>query len=195
MKKPSLQLGSLIGSWKWFDMSKKALLLFLALETLLLLFFPMIRVSTGDSAMSIWLFSGSFIGLAILTLLLLIVLRGWNFHHGMRQFIHVVFWFKDNDHLLNFGLLLTIVSALLGMWNTVGVTNVVTSSLSTTTRYSISLFILFVLLIYSLFLMLQEARLLSKTRFMSIIKRGKSEEKSDHSVQSLFEDAWEEEEA
>jgi hypothetical protein len=37
--------------------------------------------------------------------------------------------------------------------------------------------------------MLQEARLLSKTRFMSIIKRGKSEEKSDHSVQSLFEDA------
>jgi hypothetical protein len=72
-------------------MSKKALLLFLALETLLLLFFPMIRVSTGDSAMSIWLFSGSFIGLAILTLLLLIVLRGWNFHHGMRQFIHVVF--------------------------------------------------------------------------------------------------------
>jgi hypothetical protein len=30
---------------------------------------------------------------------------------------------------------------------------------------------------------------------MSIIKRGKSEEKSDHSVQSLFEDAWEEEEA
>jgi hypothetical protein len=62
----------------------------------------MIRISTGDATTNVWLFSGSFIGLAILILLLLAVLRGWNFHHSMRQFIHVVFGFKDNDHLLNF---------------------------------------------------------------------------------------------
>jgi hypothetical protein len=41
--------------------------------------------------------------------------------------------------------------------------------------------------------MLQEARLLSKTRFMSIIKRGdKSDDASASTVQSLFDNEEEE---
>ncbi len=189
MKKPNINILGLFWSIKNFDWSKRILFLLLTIVSLLLIFFPILRITTSwDDGMSVRLISGSFFGLAILTLLLLLVLRWRNFHHGIRQFIHVVFGFKDNDHLLNFWLALTIVSSLLWVGNAIGVTSVVTSSISTTVWYNIALILLFVFLFYSLYLMLQEARLLNKTRFMNIIKRDDSDSEEKQSVQSLFED-------
>lgn len=186
--KKKISVAGLLAWWKQLAPHKKIIFVWLFLLSVLLLFFPLIRVSLTDGASYLWLFHTKFFGLACLSLLLLVVLWWWNFHHGVRQLIHVVLGFKDNDHLLNFGMFLTLTATYLWIGTGASVSSMITSSISLTWSYTVILVILFVMMAYSLYLILHEARLLNKSWFMNIIRRRTSKNKDTDTVQSLFDD-------
>jgi|GEM_PF-4331489 len=107
-----------------------------------------------------------------------------------KDFVHTTFGFRDNDNLLNFLLLWILLSGFLGLGEAIGVSQFATATISTTFWYGLVTLLLFVALVYTLFLMLQEAKILQKSQFMSVMRRGKKKVKDDakETVQSLFSD-------
>lgn len=109
-----------------------------------------------------------------------------------KEVIHTTFGFKDNDYLLNFGLLWIILTALLSMAESIKVSRLATATMKVTFWHGLATFLVFVGLIYALVMMLKEAKLLKKTDFLHIIRGRRKSSAGLHSetksVQSLFEE-------
>ena len=154
------------------------------------LFFPLVSIQPLDGeARSLGLLSGQFFKTAVLLLLALALLVGWNTSVHCKDFVHSTFGFKGNDHLLNFILLWVLLTGLLALGEGARSFAFVTSTVKTTFAHSFLVLLMFVGLAYSLVMMLQEAKVLKGTRLMSVKKSRSSRVDEDtQEVQSLFEE-------
>lgn len=169
---------------------------YLFLLLILFLFFPFVKFSptTSDVASrSVGLLSGIFFKTGFVVILSFCVLIGWNMNPRFKELIHSTFGFKDNDNLFNFGLLWVILTALLSMSESIKASRLATATMKVTFWQWLATFLIFVWLIYSLIVMLKEAKLIHKTWFLRMMKREDHKHSvglsaSSTSVQSLFDE-------
>lgn len=122
-----------------FTKHQKLFVLFLMVFALSLVFFPIATInpiattaSQVQASYSLWLFglSGAFFKSALIILLALAFLFGWNTHISFKSFVVKFFGFRETEPVLNFIFLWVIVSVYMGMLDMVGLAREQTGSLS-----------------------------------------------------------------
>lgn len=106
----------------------------------------------------------------------------------MRNIITLLLWFKENPFLLNFWMLWIILTSYIGIGEGTQAAKTITTSISLTSWYYITLFLLLGWLVYTLYLTFQQAKLNKKNIHIHIHEQEKPliEEKEDW-LHSLFD--------
>jgi len=113
--------------------------MFLFILTFLLTFFPVIKIDPveANKGYYIFLISWSFFKTMVLIYLSLFVLLSRNMSFRFKNFIINTFGFRDSDTLLNFILLWIITTAYLSIWDTIKISQSITSTISLSFSYYI----------------------------------------------------------
>ena len=93
----------------------------------LLVLFPIIKVKpVSDEGYSVWLLNGNFFRTLLVIVASLAALIGRNVSYRFKNMVIGYFGFKENDSLVNFGLLWIIATSFMGVGDAIKVVNDVT---------------------------------------------------------------------
>jgi len=181
-----------------FTKQQKTFVLYLFGLAFLLLFFPVIKITPNDIALSpdrIWLLNWNFFTTTLIIFISLATLIWWNVSFKFKNIIINYFGFKENDSLVNFAFLWIILTAFFAIGNTVWVVNNQTSTISLPFfGYYITWIYLLVWLILTVLSVIKNAKdHSSKTKIINVIDNDTLKEISNKkSFQWLFDQKdWE----
>lgn len=170
------------------QVEERVFILYLILITFFLLFWPIISIShieTGETE-NVLLWSGILFKSFFIIIIALLVLVGWNTTRKVRDAITLLFWFKENPFLLNFWLLWLILTSYIGIGEGIQTAREVTTSITLTSGYYITIFLLLGGLIYTLYLTLQKAKWSKKNATIHIQEQERPMTETPDGLHSLF---------
>lgn len=154
-----------------FTKDQKTFVLYLFGLAFLLLFLPVVSITpVASDAYKVRLLSGSFFTTMVIVFLSLAFLIGWNMSFRFKNIVINYFGFKENDDLINFTFLWIIITVFFAIWNTISLSNTVTSTISLTTSYYFTRMYLLGGLIFCLYSVVKAAKSHSgKTKIINVI--------------------------
>jgi hypothetical protein len=151
---------------------------------------PVIRISPADIAAPsrlIFLISGSLGKTAIVVLLSLLILLGWNMSFRFKNFITAYFGFKENEYLFNFAFLWIITALYVSIGDTISIFTETTSIQVTRFGYNVVLLLLIAGLVLTLVSLIKKAQYMSKNKIVNIVESPEQRvAKAQTTVKGLF---------
>jgi hypothetical protein len=199
----SLTLMSIASDQKWkkyvvlllhkigrYTKQQKLFVLYLFVLAFCMIILPVIRISPADPAAPsrlIFLISGSLGKTAIVTLLSLLILLGWNMSFRFKNFITAYFGFKENEYLFNFAFLWIITALYVSIGDTISIFTETTSIQVTRFGYNVVLLLLIAGLVLTLVSLIKKAQYMSKNKIVNIVESPEQRvAKAQTTVKGLF---------
>lgn len=173
-----------------FTKQQKSFVLYLFGLTFLMIFFPIIKVSpVSGQSYGIWILNGAFFTTMIILLVSLGFLLSWNMSFRFKTMVINSLWFRDNDSLINFAFIAVITTIFFSIWNTIGVVNNVTATISLSKIYYFTWFYLLAWLIFLLITIIKKAKeSAGKTKIINVVDEKALKEISNRkSLKWLFD--------
>lgn len=187
-------IGKVLAKFSKFSKHQKLFVSYLILLATFLILLPIINVSpVNDQWYNVRLIWWNFFKTMIIILVSMIVLFGWNISFRFKNFIINYFWFKENDALVNFGLLWIVATSLISIWDTINTVNDVTQTISkTSSYYFIQIFILIGLVLTVISVVKHAKESSGKTKIVNIVNDDAVKDmQNKRSLKWLFEwDEW-----
>lgn len=186
MTKASQTSSHVMGRFSRFSADRQIAIIFLGVLTLVLVFLPLVNFSSIDGAQSTslrflgWWFWKS----SLLMAVVLMTLWWWHIAPTFKHTIHHTLGFQDNDYLFTFFLLFVWFGLLVGIQDAAMFVD--TTKIGLGLGYYVLLLLLIIGMLYSLYRLLDDAKITRKTSFLGFMKSRKKSEKA--TVASLFED-------
>jgi len=173
-----------------YTKEQKIFVLFLFALAFSLTFFPLIKIIPVESTETnyIFLISGTYFKTMVLTYISLFVLLARNMSFRFKNFIINTFWFRESDTLLNFILLRIITTAFLSIWDTIKISQSVTSTINLTIPYYIIQLLLLAWLIITLISLIKKVKNSTGTKIINIVNEDAIKEwKRKKNIKWLFD--------
>ena len=109
--------------------------IYLLILLILLLSSPLIKIESNTSNEILsrtWLVSGHLFKTFLIIIISRLILFGWNTSFRFKNFIIGYLGFKENDALINFGLLRIIATAFIGIGDALNVVGIATKNINGT---------------------------------------------------------------
>jgi hypothetical protein len=167
---------------KWF-------IIYSGLLILTLLFSPIISITplNSTSSTSFFLINGYFTKINFLVLSSRLVLFLWNMSYQFKNFFIGIFGLRDNEYLINFGLLRIMTTSLLSIGETISLVKWnFTYTINLTQWYYFVVFLLIGWLLYSLILTIQQAKKNNKINIVNIVKEQPQHDNAENILKGLF---------
>lgn len=155
---------------------------------------PIIKVESlvSSEVNYYYLFSGEFLFTTLLLFLCLFFLLLWNVSYKFKKLINVMLWFKDDNYLLNFIILLMMNLTFVSIWDTVNfLRKYVTTQISFTNYYLFLWFFLVIWLIWNLIMVLKKSKSNNRTKIVNVVDFKNQEKdldiKEEWEFKSLFD--------
>ena len=176
--------------WNRFDKLEKWFIVYCLILIISIFSFPIITINPASwPETQFYIFSTYTITTFLVILFLLIFLLLWNSSFRFKKLIHILVGFKENDAILNFGILLIMIVTYISISDTVSLLREnVSYSIWLGIWYYITGIIIIIWLIWNLFLALNLSKSNKKNKIINIIQ--KNNNNADHtndSIKSLFE--------
>ncbi len=118
---------------------------------------------------------------------ILLFLLAWNISFRFKKLIHLLFWFKENEAIVNFWILILITILYIGIWDTISLLkDTYDYNLWIWIWYYITWFILIVWLIRNIILALDLSKDKKKNRIINIIQKENTKQETEW-LKSLFD--------
>lgn len=172
---------------------QKTFVLFLFVLAAVLILLPIAKITPitqWQPSYSIWLLGKTYFKSAIVIVLSLGFLFGWNMHTNFKRFIIKYLGFRETEPVLNFMFLWIIVAAYMGILDTLGLVSQNTGTIGIAWGLSVQLIVLVVGLIMSVIEVWKSANQNSqKTKILNIVDDDAPKRTENKRVlQHLFED-------
>lgn len=184
------QVMMLLQKFTRFTKQQKSFVLYLFGLAFLMIFFPIIKVSpVSGQSYGIWILNGAFFTTMIILLVSLGFLISWNMSFRFKTMVINSLWFRDNDSLINFAFIAVITTIFFSIWNTIGVVNNVTATISLSKIYYFTWFYLLAWLIFLLITIIKKAKeSAGKTKIINVVDEKALKEISNRkSLKWLFD--------
>jgi len=164
-----------INKFSKFSKHQRMFVSYLVILAAILIFLPIIKYSPNNSVVNdswykVWLLWWNFFKTMIIILVSMVALLGWNVSFKFKNFIINYFWFKENDALVNFGLLWIVATSFISIWDTINTVNDVTQTISkTSSYYFIQIFILIGLVLTVISVVKHAKESSGKTKIVNIV--------------------------
>lgn len=180
-----------IKKWTRFNIFEQWYIIYSLILSLLIAFLPIFQVGwimSWYETQSFWLTNNWYFmntGIIIITFLIIMILRNISFR--FRKMIQFFVWFKDNEALVNFGILLLICIAFVGIWDTINLFwERVSTGIKLLYGYYIISWFLILWLIGNLLLAVNFSKNKKRSQLVNIIQK-EPEEEEVNQIKWLFE--------
>ncbi|UFX83087.1 hypothetical protein [Candidatus Absconditicoccus praedator] len=176
--------------WNRFDGIEKGFIIYLLVLIITIFSFPIIEVSpTGtDEVINFFIFNSYTITTFLIISIFLVFLVLWNTSFRFKKLIHILVGFKENDAILNFGILLLITISYISISDVVNLLREnVSYSIGIGYGYYITGFVLIIGLIWNLFLALNLSKDKKKNKLINVIQKGQESNSQKDHIKSLFD--------
>jgi len=175
-----------------YTKQQKLFVLYLFVLVFCMIVLPIVKISPADPAADsrlVFLISGAFGKTALMLLISLLALVGWNMSFRFKNFVTAYFGFKENESLFNFGLLWLITTLYISIGDTIAIFTETTSIQVTRFGYNMVLLLLLVGLILTLVSLIKKAKSMSKNTIVNIVETPEQRvSKAQSTVKGLFGD-------
>lgn len=154
-----------------FNKQQKVFVLYLIGLVFFLVVLPIIKIiPVSDTGHSVWLFNIHLFKTLIIVFVCAGVLLAWNISFKFKNFVIGYFGFKENDALINFGLLFLIATAFLSIGDTINVVGTTTQTIKVTgSYYFIQVFLLLGLVLTLLSVIKHAKEHGNKTKIVNVV--------------------------
>ncbi len=183
---------SIQSKWNRYSFFEKIFILY-CIILFLWFFLPIIKIESLVSSQPNYysLFSNDFFFTTILLFICVLFLLLWNCSYKFKKLINVILWFKDDNYLLNFIVLLMATLTFVSIWDVVNfLRKYVTTQVSFTVSYLFLWFLLILWLIWNLIMVLKTSKSNSRTKIVNVVDFENQEDdssKDDIEYKSLFD--------
>lgn len=117
-----------------YSKNQRLFIIYLIILLFFLIFFPIVKISSLGwlEWYSVRLISWSYFKTMLIIFISLWALVWWNSSFRFKNFVITYLWFKENNSLVNFGLLWVITTAFFGITDTINVISNATSRINVT---------------------------------------------------------------
>ncbi|MFA5747839.1 MAG: hypothetical protein WC872_01865 [Candidatus Absconditabacterales bacterium] len=161
LKRPNIleRFSKLLYRFSKYAKHQKIFVLYLFLLIIAFVILPLIKISpVNGGAYSVRLLGGHLFKSMLVIFVTIIILLARNLSFRFKNFVISYFGFKENDSLLNFILLRIILTALLGISDTINVVNGVTQTIHLTGSYYFIQLLLLIGFVLTLISVVKNAR-------------------------------------
>ncbi len=186
-------IGKFMDRFARFSKHQKMFVSYLVLLSAFLILLPIINISPVNNWWyNVRLLGWNFFKTMIIILVSMVVLFGWNVSFKFKNFIINYFGFKENDALVNFGLLWIVATSFISIWDTINTVNDITQTITkTSSYYFIQIFILIWLVLTVISVMKHAKESAGKTKIVNIVNEDAMKDiQNKRSLKGLFE--WDE---
>jgi len=127
-------ISKLIHKFDRYGKNQRLFIIYLIILVFFLVFFPIVSISSLGwlEWYSVRLISWSYFKTMLIIFISLVALVWWNSSFRFKNFVITYLWFKENNSLVNFGLLWVITTSFFGITDTVNVISNATSRINVT---------------------------------------------------------------
>jgi len=127
-------ISKLIHKFDRYGKNQRLFIIYLIILIFFLVFFPIVSISSLGwlEWYSVRLISWSYFKTMLIIFISLVALVWWNSSFRFKNFVITYLWFKENNSLVNFGLLWVITTSFFGITDTVNVISNATSRINVT---------------------------------------------------------------
>lgn len=121
--KSSKNLMKLLHKFNRYNKREKIFVVYLFVLLFFLLFFPIVTISSlrVTGATSVWLLNTEFFKTAVVVLVSMVLLIGWNVSFKFKNMLTSYFGSRENDSVINFLFLFIITTSFFAITDTIGV--------------------------------------------------------------------------
>ncbi len=181
--------------WNRFTQFEKIFILYCIIVFVISLSFPIIEYKTSiltDDKIKLYMRDISMIKTFVVFAVLFVYLILWNISFRFKRLINILIWFKENDALMNFVILLVLALQFLTIWDVITLLqkNVWSYSINLSSRYYVIWIWLILWLVWNLIIALDLSKLKKKSQIVNVINQSSEDEekKLDEKLKWLFDD-------
>lgn len=176
-----------------YTKNQKIFTLFLLVFAFVLLVFPLVKIgsiSEETGGQTLWLLGKTYFKSMIIIFSSMIFLLGWNMNIRFKGFVVNFLGFRESEPMLNFAFLWVIVSAFMGITDTLGMLSAATQRISLARGGKLMLILLLIGLVISFIEVWKGANKNSqKTKILNIVdEEAPKKVENKRVLQHLFED-------
>lgn len=170
--------------WTRYTNIEKWFIVYCILLTISILAFPILHIWNTETFYLFNIYSVTTSLLVIISLLFLII---WSISFRFKKVIYILFWFKENEALINFWILMLITISYISIWDTVNILkNIYDYNINIWSWYYISWLLLIIWLIWNIILAVDLSQTKKKNRIINIIQKWPNDNEND-TIKSLFD--------
>ncbi|MFZ2151210.1 MAG: hypothetical protein WAZ12_02490 [Candidatus Absconditicoccaceae bacterium] len=185
-------LSKLVHKFDRYGKNQRLFIIYLIILIFFLIFFPIVKIASlgGLEGYSVRLISGAYFKTMLIIIISLGALVGWNSSFRFKNFVITYLGFKENNSLVNFGLLWVITTAFFGITDTINVISNATSRINVTGSAKFVQILLLVGLIFTLVSVVKSAKQNSgKAKIVNIVDENLIKENQNRRMfKGLFEE-------
>ena len=185
-----------LNKWTRFGKVEKWFILYCIILSLSIIFLPIIQIESfsWEQNLTVSIVNSYMWKLDIIILLVLLALIFWNISFRFKKIVYIILWFKANDSIINFLLLLILAISFISIQQTISfLWNSFSMNLTIHSAYYINIILIIIWIIWNLFLALNISKNKKKQQFINIIREDsqKEETQKEEEIKWLFEEEQE----